>query len=444
MIVRRRSYKDLIPVLLCVLILGVGGFFVAYNIVPPPPPAPAPVPVPAPALTPTLPPTITPVPPDSVPPYPQPTFVTASMPAGPSTGKTNQVLTFSTSADTNLAGSLEYRLDWGDGSYSSWSSLPSTSHSWSSPGTYTIRAQARLVTGALTFEWSPSKTVNIAVETFRLSISVSPSGSGSISPSSGTYDSGTQVTLSATPSLGYEFEYWSGDASDTSPITTINMDSEKNVIAHFVLDNNPPFTPSNPAPANGARDISDFILSWSSGDPDLGDTVTYDIYFGSSSPPPLLFSHQSGAIVTQPFPMPLPDTRCYWKIIVTDSHGASTEGPIWDFTTESALPDVRIQSVILPSDAKKRGEYEIWVIKTYYTTLRIVNNESVDITVDWQAHSSVTGDFDSGIVVVPRGSYKEIKRDYSYDTTGQVQITYKIFYEGTELDSWSGSMYVAP
>ena len=105
---------------------------------------------------------------------------------------------------------------------------------------------------------------------------------------------------------------------------------------------------------------------------------------------------------------------------------------------------MRIQSVILPSDAKKRGQHEIWVIKTYYTTLRIVNNESVDITVDWQGYSSVTGNFDSGNVVVPRRSYKEIKRDYSYDTAGQVQITYRIFYKGIELDSWSGSMIVLP
>jgi len=33
MIIQRRSYKDLIPVLLCILILGVGGFYVAINTV---------------------------------------------------------------------------------------------------------------------------------------------------------------------------------------------------------------------------------------------------------------------------------------------------------------------------------------------------------------------------------------------------------------------------
>ena len=207
--------------------LGVGGFFVAINTVAPPS---------TPAPTPPVPVQVSPVKPipAPVPPAPQPTFVTASMPAGPSTGKTNQILTFSTSADTNVAGNLEYRFDWGDRSYSSWSSLPSVSHSWSSPGTYTIRAQARLVTGALISEWSPSKTVNIATETFRLSISVNPSGSGSVSPGSSNYDSGTRVTLTATPVSAYVFDHWAGDAFGTSPTITITMDSKKSVIANFI------------------------------------------------------------------------------------------------------------------------------------------------------------------------------------------------------------------
>ena len=217
--------------LLCVLALGVGGFFVAINTVAPPSTL-APTPQ-VPAQVSPVEPIPTPGSPSPVPTTPQLTFLTAGIPAGPSTGKTNQILTFSTSADTNVVGNLEYRFDWGDGSYSSWSSLPSVSHSWSSPGIYTIRAQARLVTGALTSEWSPSKTVNIAAETFRLSISVSPSGSGSVSPSSDDYDSGMPVMLTATPVSGYIFDHWRGDASGTSPTITITMDSNKSMIANF-------------------------------------------------------------------------------------------------------------------------------------------------------------------------------------------------------------------
>jgi len=104
-------------------------------------------------------------------------------------------------------------------------------------------------------------------------------------------------------------------------------------------------------------------------------------------------------------------------------------------------PDVSITSVILPSGVKVSG----WPIRTTYsTTLRVENNEWIDITVQWQAHSSVTGDFDSGSVNVPKRSYIEIMKDYYYNTAGPVLITYRVFYDGTELDSWSGSMNVLP
>jgi len=69
--------------------------------------------------------------------------------------------------------------------------------------------------------------------TYTLSTSVSPSGTGSVSPSGGQYESGVQVTLTATPASGYTFDYWDGAASGSSSTTTITMDSDKSVTAHF-------------------------------------------------------------------------------------------------------------------------------------------------------------------------------------------------------------------
>ena len=89
----------------------------------------------------------------------EPTFLIANAPTGPSTGEVNQTLSYLTSASSNVAGSPEYRFDWGDGSYSSWSFSASASHSWSSAGTYTIRAQARLPN--ICSEWSAGKVVVI-------------------------------------------------------------------------------------------------------------------------------------------------------------------------------------------------------------------------------------------------------------------------------------------
>jgi uncharacterized repeat protein (TIGR02543 family) len=70
-------------------------------------------------------------------------------------------------------------------------------------------------------------------QTYTLSTSVSPSGAGSVSPSGGQYESGIQVTLTATPASGYTFDYWTGSASGSSATITITIDSDKSLTAHF-------------------------------------------------------------------------------------------------------------------------------------------------------------------------------------------------------------------
>lgn len=96
--------------------------------------------------------------------------------------------------------------------------------------------------------------------------------------------------------------------------------------------NTPPNIPSNPLPENHATGVSvNTNLSWIGGDPDIGDTVTHDIYFGTCTSPPLVSDNQTE---TSYGPGVLNhSTKYYWKIIATDNHGASTSGPLWDFTT---------------------------------------------------------------------------------------------------------------
>jgi uncharacterized repeat protein (TIGR02543 family) len=70
---------------------------------------------------------------------------------------------------------------------------------------------------------------------YNLTISVNPQGSGNTFPISGAYKSGTVVTLTASPSSGYQFERWSGDASGTTPSIKITMSSDKDIVANFSL-----------------------------------------------------------------------------------------------------------------------------------------------------------------------------------------------------------------
>ena len=91
------------------------------------------------------------------------TVSTPNTPTGPSSGEVGQTLTFSTGgASCSQGHPVEYRFDWGDGTYSSWSSSTDGSHSWSASGTYQVKAQARCATDTSVISgWSSARDVSI-------------------------------------------------------------------------------------------------------------------------------------------------------------------------------------------------------------------------------------------------------------------------------------------
>lgn len=109
--------------------------------------------------------------------------------------------------------------------------------------------------------------------------------------------------------------------------------------------NNIPNAPSNPNPSHHATTIDiNTNLSWTGGDQDLEDTVTYDIYFGTTYYNPPLKKSNHGTTTYDPGTMNT-NTKYYWKIVAKDNHGATATGPIWDFTTgssENQPPNVEI------------------------------------------------------------------------------------------------------
>lgn len=101
--------------------------------------------------------------------------------------------------------------------------------------------------------------------------------------------------------------------------------------------NNSPNTPSSPFPSNGET-VSDTspLLTWSGGDPD-GDSVTYDVFFQFQFGSEQLLCNDvtirrcATGTLTNGFDYS-------WRVVATDSKGASTSGPTWTFFVNDGGP----------------------------------------------------------------------------------------------------------
>lgn len=105
------------------------------------------------------------------------------------------------------------------------------------------------------------------------------------------------------------------------------------LIATPASANNPPNPPNLQFPANGSVDTNlQLFMYWIATDPD-NDDVVCDLYFGTSSPPPLTETN-----ITFPLRRSAPlqvATTYHWQVVVRDEHGAQTVGPEWTFTTKA-------------------------------------------------------------------------------------------------------------
>ncbi|MDA9985253.1 DUF5011 domain-containing protein, partial [Flavobacteriaceae bacterium] len=67
----------------------------------------------------------------------------------------------------------------------------------------------------------------------KYTLSVSASDGGNVDPSSGTFNENSSVVITATPSAGFEFTEWTGDASGTDNPLTVKMTGNKTITATF-------------------------------------------------------------------------------------------------------------------------------------------------------------------------------------------------------------------
>ncbi len=165
----------------------------------------------------------------------------------------------------------------------------------------------------------------------------------------GGYSAGTSFN-----SIGQMAWFWTStqiDASDAimramhyALTTNMRNDYSKSIgtsvrcIQSSQAVNEPPATPSNPDPQNGATGQPlDTQLQWECSDPD-GDPLTYDVYFGTTTNPPLV----ANGITEKSYDPGVLDyyTEYFWKIVAHDDQNNSTEGPVWEFISTQLFFEV--------------------------------------------------------------------------------------------------------
>ena len=152
------------------------------------------------------------------------TISAPNIPSGPASGTTGVSYTFAAGgASSSFQHNIQYLIDWGDGTNTSWLPVGTTSASkaWSTAGQKSVKAQARCASHpAIISPWSTSLSVNIGLPAETVSAPNTPAG-----PTSG--NTGTDYTYStggSNSTLGHSVQYlisWGdGTDSDWLPVGT--------------------------------------------------------------------------------------------------------------------------------------------------------------------------------------------------------------------------------
>ncbi|HOM80125.1 MAG TPA: choice-of-anchor J domain-containing protein, partial [Candidatus Cloacimonas acidaminovorans] len=121
--------------------------------------------------------------------------------------------------------------------------------------------------------------------------------------------------------------------SDTVNPPTLSLSTARPNIQINMTTSNPTSAP-NPAvlvsPVNGSWAMIGDILSWNSGG---GFPSSYDVYFGTSSTPPLVSDNQTTTTYT---PTLTAGNTYYWKVVPANAFGEASDCPTWSFKTPTA------------------------------------------------------------------------------------------------------------
>jgi hypothetical protein len=156
--------------------------------------------------------------------------------------------------------------------------------------------------------------------------------------------------------------------------------------------NLPPNVPSTPHPSNGQTNVNvKTNITWIGGDPNPGDPVYYDVYFGVTNPPLKRSSNQT-AQTYNPDGDLIEYKEYFWYIVSWDESGLTATGPLWHFETGTHVPPSK-PTIDGPTKGTAGTEYEYTFVSTDD------NNDRIRYNILWGDGKTETTDYyDSGEV----------------------------------------------
>jgi hypothetical protein len=197
---------------------------------------------------------------------------------------------------------------------------------------------------------------------------------------------------------------------------------------NVTIKNHYPYPPCNPNPPDEEPDVPvNTRLCWTGGDPDICDTVVYDVYFGLSKPPPLQSYHQTETCYDA---YNLEFFKTYhWKVVAWDNHGESSEGPLWSFCTGSNQPPT-IPDFDIPS------RWPVGVELCINLSSSDPEYDKIKYEIDWG-----DGTIDETNLYV---SGRIVEVCHTYKTKGNYVIKIRAIDEYGAMSEWSEAMIEIP
>ena len=387
-----------------------------------------------------------------------------SSPNGPLNGTVREVYTFSAST-TDLDGDdVAFRFDWGDGEISEWTSnVPSGSsvsknHSWSSPGTYSVKVKAK-DSQEEEVGWSTPSSITITepqVSNRSPNRPSSPSG-----PSSGIVRTSYSFSASTTDpdedDVAYKFDWGDGNTSRWTSYVSSGSSTSKSHFwssagtysirvkakdsdgeesdwssGHFISitaetqENNPPNKPSIPGgPFSGEKGVS-YTFTSTATDPN-GDDVALKFYWDDGSESSWTSYVSSGSSVSINHSWTYAG-KYYVRVKAKDSHGVESD---WSGNHVMTVTDPSASNQP-PNSPNLQGPSEGNVGYPYSFSATTTDPDGDDIAFkfDWG-----DGDISDWTAYVSSGS--SVRVSHSWPTEGTYYVKVKAKDENGAQSDWS-------